>query len=460
MTQKHLHELLKQDQEPFHLKTFIQDRRTLLKPAQKTSIVVKKPKPIIESKSFNTFCINHVCFLSSNDSPGFKTSPFLDFPAKELKSPCNNATMFINIPARTAAMLLDAATRVQKPKPGFGSGSGSGSPGSGSKFKNIRFGLLGSFLQRLKDRSTRTKRRGIDSGTERNKKSFCDDGRSCTGEWSEKVLGVETSCSSRLDDEFDEIECLCSDSSSPFRFSLQRSPSPDRRKQDLLSPVVSPSDQLRQDKESYEVGCSEEINRQNDDEKEQCSPVSVLDPLFDDDEEERDGGPTEEDGYDIERSYANVQRAKHQLLQKLKRFERLAELDPIQLENCMLEQRYDEDEDVLANEEEVTNEEYFMEIVNHLGIGKIPWYMRKLICDLIEEENKKEEHAMVVQRVCKRLRLWKVVELYTIDMIVETDFRNEGWKWCDGETIRDMGVDIERDIFGFLLEELAQELAF
>lgn len=62
-----------------------------------------------------------------------------------------------------------------------------------------------------------------------------------------------------------------------------------------------------QDKESYEVECTEEVNKQNDDEKEQCSPVSVLDPMFDDDEEERDGGATEEDGYDIECCYANVQ---------------------------------------------------------------------------------------------------------------------------------------------------------
>ncbi|KAI7748919.1 hypothetical protein M8C21_018319 [Ambrosia artemisiifolia] len=452
MTQKHLHELLKQDQEPFHLKTFISDRRTLLKSSQKTSLVVKKHKPITETKSLNNLCINYSCFVSSNDSPCFKTSPFLDFPAN--KSPCNNATMFINIPARTASMLLDAATRVRKPKPGSASKTGSG---SGSKF--IRFGLLGSFLQRLKGRSTRTKRREIEPG--KNNKKCSDDGRSWTGDRSEMMSVFEASCSSRLSvHEVDEIECLCSDNSSPFRFSLQRSPSPDRGKPDLVSPVVSPSRQIQQDKESYEAGCPEETNRQNDDEKEQCSPVSVLDPLFDDDEEERDGRAMEEDGYDMERSYANVQRAKHQLLQKLKRFERLAELDPIQLENCMLEQLYDEDEHVLANEELVTNEEYFREVMNHLGVVKIPWYMKKLISDLIEEENKKEKHEMVVQRVCKRLHLWKVVELNTIDMIIETDFRSEGWKLCDEETIRDVGMDIERAIFGILVEELAQELVF
>ncbi|KAI3677204.1 hypothetical protein L1987_86827 [Smallanthus sonchifolius] len=326
-------------------------------------------------------------------------------------------------------MLLDAATRVQKPKPGS---------------KQTRFGLLGSLLRRLKDRSTRTKTREIES---------------VAGILGSPARVLETSCSSRSVHEFEEIDCLCSNPSSPFRFSLHRSPSPARREPDSSPPAASPSSQFQQDKEIYEVGCPEEINRQNDDEKELCSPVSVLDLLFDDDEEEHDGGTTEEGGYDIECSYVNVQRAKHQLLQKLKRFERLAGLDPIDLENRMFEQCSNEDEDVLANEEELTNEDCFREIVNHLGVG-IPWYMKKLVFDLIEEERRNEEHEVIVQRVCKRLCLWEMVKLYTIDMIVETEFINEGWKWCDKETIRDMGIDIEMAIFGFLVEELAHELVF
>lgn len=124
----------------------------------------------------------------------------------------------------------------------------------------------------------------------------------------------------------------------------------------------------------------------------------------------------------------------------------------------MFDQCSNEDGDVLANEEEMTNEECFKEIVNSLGVGKIPWYMKKLVNDLIAEENQNDEDDMIAQRVCKRLHLWKVVDLNTIDMIVETDFISEGWKWCDKETIRDMGANIEMAIFGLLVEELAQEL--
>ncbi|KAL8239293.1 hypothetical protein R6Q59_015860 [Mikania micrantha] len=432
MGHKHLHELLQEDQEPFHLKKFIADRRSQLRSTStgsgKSAIVVRKRKPIINS----TFCVKHVCLFSSQNSPEFRKSPFLDFPAKDSKSPCNNAAVFLHIPARTAGMLLDAATRVQKPKPGS---------------KQFKFGLLGSFLRRLKDRSTGSKSREIepDNGTSSSP---------VTGKFQkkpEKSSVMETSCSSRAVDEIEEINCLCSNSSSPFHFSLLTSPSPTRRK-----PVCSSPAAFQQDKESHQT---EEMKRQDNDEKEQCSPVSVLDPLFDDDEEEPDDEDAEDDGYDIECSYANVQRAKHKLLQKLKRFERLAGLDPIDLENRMLEQCSSDDEDVLASGEEVSTEECFREIVNHLGVGKIPWYMKNLVFDLIEEEKNEELHK-IVQRVCKRLYSWKVVELNTIDMIVETDFKSEGWRWCDKESIRDVGIDIEMAIFGLLMEELSHELVF
>ncbi|XP_076884579.1 uncharacterized protein LOC143533803 [Bidens hawaiensis] len=431
MGHKHLHELLKEDQEPFHLKTFISDRRSHLKPPTgKTSLNLKKQKHIIKN----------VCF-TFQDSPEFKNSPVLDFP-------CNNATGF-HIPARTAALLLHAATRVQKPKTGS---------------KQTGFGLLGSFLRRLKDRSVRTKRSetgpvNVTLSSTRSRKNNvdggCDDGsRISSGEWSEKSSEMDTSCSSRSVHEFEEIECFCSNPSSPFRFSLQRSPSQTRRRHVSSPLVASPCHRTKQDKENYEVECPQENIRQKDGEKEQCSPVSVLDPLFDDgDEEEREGRAMEE-GYDIECSYANVQRAKHQLLLKLQRFERLAELDPIKLEKHMLEQRYNEDEDV--NEEEVTSETLFREILNYLGVRKLPWYMRKLVFDLIAEENKNEEQHEIVQRVCKRLHSWKMVELDTIDMMAEADFRGEGWKRCDEDTIRDMAMDIELAIFTLLAEELAQ----
>ncbi|KAK9073443.1 hypothetical protein SSX86_007767 [Deinandra increscens subsp. villosa] len=316
MGHNHLHELLKQDQEPFHLKTFISDRRrpkpttSAAGSAGTTALNLRKPKPIIESTSSSAtaknFCINHVCLFSFQGSPDFTKSPFLDFPARELKSPCNNNTaVFLHIPARTAAMLLDAAARVvQRPKPGS---------------KQIGLRLIGSFLRRLKNRTTRAKTGEIGPVKEpvtststscslpvrRSRKRVSDD-RVSSGVWSEKSSEIETSCSSTSIHEFEDIECFCSNSFSSFRFSLDGSPSPARREPDPGLSAASPSRRFEQDKESYEE-CQTKISRQKDEEKEQCSPVSILDPLFDDeDEEERDGRATQHD-YDIECSYASVQ---------------------------------------------------------------------------------------------------------------------------------------------------------
>lgn len=65
---------------------------------------------------------------------------------------------------------------------------------------------------------------------------------------------------------------------------------------------------LLQDKENYENGGMENGEQEEEDEKEQCSPVSVLDPPFEDDnygvEEEDDEG---HDDSDLECSYAIVQ---------------------------------------------------------------------------------------------------------------------------------------------------------
>ena len=66
-----------------------------------------------------------------------------------------------------------------------------------------------------------------------------------------------------------------------------------------------------------------------EEEKEQCSPVSVLYPLFDEDDERESTRDNEEDededeeDFDMECNYTNLQRAKQQLMQRLRRFEKL-----------------------------------------------------------------------------------------------------------------------------------------
>lgn len=287
MAHKHLHELLKEDQEPFLLKNYIADRRCQLKgPLPKTHIQIKKRKPISENTSFSgNFCKN-ACLFSFHDSPDLKKSPLWS-PAKSPRK--NPNAIFLHIPARTAAMLLEAALRIQKQS----------SPKPITQNKNVGFGIFGSILKRLTQRSRNRKREiegdGLrvsvkdilrwDSSVGRKKfseelknanrdivgveeKSPSEMGFSCScngrlsSVWSEsneeKSLDMETSSSSQseLSAEIDFVSkerqkgdfasCDKDFCTSPFRFVLQRSPSSGRRTPDFSSPATSPSRQRTQ----------------------------------------------------------------------------------------------------------------------------------------------------------------------------------------------------------------------
>ncbi|ESR43520.1 hypothetical protein CICLE_v10011456mg [Citrus x clementina] len=526
--QQHLHELLKEDQEPFQLKNYIADRRCQLKGAsavassQKTQIQVKKRKPISQTTKFpSSFCKN-VCFFSFHDSPADpRKSPLFEFPspAKGAKSPCRSPNkIFLQVPARTAALLLEAALRVQKQ-----------SSKQKTQNKKNAFGLFGSLRRKLTNRNIIRKRgEGSGSGVKvsvkdilrwdssvgrtkaSNDKNMEDKSsfeiiasemrlsRSCsTGVWSESDednnsldLDLETSCSSHSND-FEEQEIESADfascdekrlSESPFRFVLQTSPSPGRRTPDFTSPEPSPIRHKKEEQENHEIEIIKKFQGEAEDEeeeKEQCSPVSVLDPPFEDDDEGH--GDEVEDVYDLECSYAIVQRAKKQLLHKLRRFEKLAELDPIELEKRILEQEQDYNENDtydLDQEEEFENyeptspdgekevDEFVKEVLsksNFYHVRRIPEDMKRLVVDLLAEEEQEQswsnDKEAVVKRVCRRLESWKEVESNTIDMMVEHDLRREhdGWRRRQ-ELVGDTALEIEFGIFGLLMEELSEEL--
>ena len=163
---------------------------------------------------------------------------------------------------------------------------------------------------------------------------------------------------------------------------------------------------------------------------------------------------------------------------KLCRFEKLAELDPLELEKRMLDQEEDEDEtymeedDIDDEEGEVSfKENDFKELVFeavYLSMvhdrQQIPQEFKKLISDLILEEerelNSLEDSDVVITRILKRLESWKEVESNTIDMMIEEDFSIEdgGWK-KNVEQIRNMAGEIEVAIFSILVDEFSEELA-
>ncbi|XP_065856917.1 uncharacterized protein [Euphorbia lathyris] len=471
--QKPLHQLLQEDQEPFLLTNYIADRRfqlhkPSLSPARRSHLQVKKLHPVSVSHNF--------CFFSINNSPEVK-SPIFEFksPAATGRSPCNNkspnsSSIFLHVPAKTASLLLEAAVRIQKQKQKQKQSSSSRSSNG--------FGLFGSLIKRI----TQRKKREI----------CCGGGGDGSGSVSVKDIilrrrkedekmrfssELETSSSSQSDGEeeeefvtklidsngisdFDSFDDLFCDS--PFHFVLRRSPSSGHRTPVFSSPATSPN----KGREKNEVQKEDEEEEEEEEDKEQNSPVSVLDPPFEDDDDGHDHH-SQDDGFDLDYSYAFVQRAKHQLLQKLRRFEKLAELDPVELEKRMQEQE-DENDDDFTDEDEDEQEQDIHDMIiqqlNQTSFGrtrKIPLDMKRLVSDLINEEEQSDitDRESMAKRVCKRFEGWKEVESNTIDMMVEEDFKKQVDEWKKyEEQVGEAALEIEVSIFKVLVEELSEEL--
>ncbi|KAI5425562.1 uncharacterized protein LOC127125681 [Lathyrus oleraceus] len=462
MSQKYLHQLLEEDQEPFLLKNYISDRRNQLK-----ITTINKIQNSNSTFNFNINpCKNNAsCFFSFPETPDFRKSPLFELTSP-VKSPCKSS--------RTAALLLEAALRIQKHSSSLSSSSSSSS--SNHKTKTKGFGLFGSLFKRIKQRNQNRKRE-IET-----KNVFVKDILSSKKFESQKInkgkpLETETSCSGYSERIIHE-GCTCYQSSfseSPFRFVLQTSSCSGSHTPEL----ASPSRHITEDKGSKVEAKS--INQfqsgeEEEEDKEQCSPVCVLDPPFEDDEEGHINDDDDEDGggFDLERSYA---RARQQILYNLRRFEKLAGLDPLELEKRMMEdeedvdETYMEEDDVEDEESEVScKENDFKELVFeavYLSMvhdrQQMPQQFKKLIHDLIVEEEREfislEDRDMVITRICKRVESWKEVESNTIDMMIEEDFSIEdgGWK-KNVEQIRNMAGELEFDIFSILVEEFSEEL--
>ncbi|KAI3964023.1 hypothetical protein MKX01_014304, partial [Papaver californicum] len=259
---KHLlRQLLDEDQEPFILKNYIDEKRSCLKrssslvPATKAHLQVKRRNPISEIRRKNS------CFFSFPDSPVFspiKSSPYRS-PNINNNTNNSNKTLFVHIPSRTAALLLDAALRIQKQS-------------VAKKPKNTGFGFFGTMLKRITNRkrknltldndeikvsvkdilrwdSNNGRKRITEETMKVTKAEDSDDeirafdmGFSCScnnsSAWSEsneeKSLDLETSSSMSDEDDFVEerirgdFPCTYDKEfcSSPFRFILDNSSSP------------------------------------------------------------------------------------------------------------------------------------------------------------------------------------------------------------------------------------------
>ncbi|KAI4318845.1 hypothetical protein MLD38_032505 [Melastoma candidum] len=112
---KHLHELLSQDQEPFLLHDYLLHRLRQLHPPS-TALLLPPSRPSTRRLSFPSlydFSLKRLRFVPSHNPAN---SPLFELPstASPPRSPRHRAAVSLLVPARTTALLLEAASRIQR----------------------------------------------------------------------------------------------------------------------------------------------------------------------------------------------------------------------------------------------------------------------------------------------------------------------------------------------------------
>lgn len=417
MAQKHLHELLTEAQEPFLLENYIANWRLQLK---KTNSQTKKTKSVSK-----TSLRNNSCFFSHTHSPDCAKSP--------VKNRAQIKTIHFDL-----SLLLDAAERIKK--------SNSEKPrnriaGFGAIIKKF-IGKAGAKCEKSETSGSIVKNEDFDTSFD------C----SCSARVSE---GVES-------DGFSSIEkCFRSSPVSTFPRSPQNGPSTCLQSQEYSSPSTSPVRHDIQGNDHVECILKKHTGGK---EKDQFSPISILETPFEEDAEQHEN-EEDEDVYNIECSYAVVQRAKEQLLERLLRFEKLAKLDPVELERSIRETKAgnDDDEDDYDDDDEELEEHKYDNSEKNF---KFDWIRHRFVSDLIAKSKRKgdgiNERNIAAKRACQRAGLFEKKEFETkIDMIAELDLRrgiDHGWKTNDQEQLDETAIEVELSIFGLLVEELIEEL--
>ncbi|WZZ49191.1 hypothetical protein YC2023_049298 [Brassica napus] len=396
---KHLHELLEDDQEPFHLNHYISELRSQM---GCSALRVKKRKSehatVLPPGFFS--CERSCFFATHNNSPDPRKSPLF-----ELRSPANKKSrdgrVFLQIPTRTAAILLEAAARIQKQQV-------EKADNTNNRARNLGngFGMFGSVLKRLTNRKAKPCLHSAD-------------GNAVSSE-----RGSEQTSSSTRRERLVEVDDKC------FYFRA--------------------SDEDSDETESLEKvrGQGEEDKEEED--KEQCSPVSVLDPL--EEEEEEDHHQREPDHINPPPcSFEVVQRAKRRLLKKLRRFEKLAGLDPVDLEGKMSEEDEEEDEE----SEEDDNVRVYDSDEEYEDVDDA---MARESGSAEEERRKKNDERQKKWRMMNAWRVGMGAE-EDVDVVVQKDMRGESGEWTKhGGEVEEAVSDLELSIFFFLIDELSHEL--
>ncbi|KAK8538045.1 hypothetical protein V6N13_096166 [Hibiscus sabdariffa] len=188
----------------------------------------------------------------------------------------------------------------------------------------------------------------------------------------------------------------------------------------------------------------EEQEWANDQGKQQFSPVSVLDCPFHEEEEEEE---EEDDGSVFEDHLARVEGTKQKLLQKITRFERLAQLEPLELEKRIATAEHEDEDKPEPN--------------HQLSKAIIPPNSSNLLSDMFVRER-----LLVVEENEKRLQVVEAgveVELKNenpqdwIKAYVKEMEENVNWIKFNVEK-EEVGSALQLELFSSLLDDLLIDL--
>ncbi|ONK56513.1 uncharacterized protein A4U43_C10F9580 [Asparagus officinalis] len=219
------------------------------------------------------------------------------------------------------------------------------------------------------------------------------------------------------------------------------------------SPLLSSSMEGEHQGVEYKGCVSEE-------EKEQLSPVSIMDfPCqYEDDEGEDEEART----FGFERNLANIEKTTHELLQKIRRFETLAELvDPLDLD-LRFSSSDDEYDLHVASSKDITAKHLIQRLRSNFEVDR---QAEKLLVDFFSEapSSSAGSASTDTERLLSAAGNWindvgclKAEEHGKVHLS-EME-RNARWRRCeDGKD--DVAADVESIVFGSLLHELVLELA-
>lgn len=211
-----------------------------------------------------------------------------------------------------------------------------------------------------------------------------------------------------------------------------------------------------------EVGPKEESGC---DEKDYQSPVSTLDFRF----EEYDGGSVSS----FDQSLANTQKTKKKLMQKLHRFEILAKVNPLNLDEWM--SSTDDSSSFKEEKEGYDVEERAMELLSNVKVMCSIWscksHVEQLLLDFFTEEltenmsrqsiDEKRENEMI-----KRAKAWMKeenrsaigggMEVNREGCVREMEKRGK-WEKLEEEQ-EELALEIESDLLDILVDEVLSDV--